>query len=291
MNYIFYHSNCMDGLCAAWVIWYALQNKRAIDEADITLQAVHYQAPLPEFDYQRQDIVYIVDFSYPREVLIALAEKCEVVVLDHHASAEKQLSDLPFAYFDMNRSGAGMAWEYFYGTESEKPYVVEMVQDRDLWKFEVPGTKAFSTALQDNPRRHDMMFWTAMVMQDQSIVRELIADGTVLLNNIDGILKNFIEKKKYKIITWCGYQVALFNTTVLFSEMGEYAYQQLQIDFSMSYFINADGRVIFSLRAPKNGVNVGELATTFGGGGHPGAAGFSYESMKGMKFLSDLYLS
>lgn len=290
MNYIFYHSNCMDGLCAAWVTWHALQNKRAVDESNITLKAVHYQNPIPEFDYHPQDTVYIVDFSYPREELILLNHKCKVVVLDHHASAEKQLADLPFAYFDMNKSGAGMAWEYFYGTATEMPYVVAMVQDRDLWKSELPGTKAFSTALQDDPRRHDMAFWASMV-NDHSVVRELIVEGTVLVNQVNGILKNFIEKEKYKIITWCGYKVALFNTTSLFSEMGEYAYQQLPIDLSMSYFINQEGRVIFSLRAPKGGVNVGELATRFGGGGHAGASGFSYEGIKGMKFLNDLYLS
>lgn len=279
----------MDGLCAAWITWHALQNKRAVDESDITLKAVHYQNPLPEFEYQPQDTVYIVDFSYPREVLVMLNHKCKVVVLDHHESAEKQLADLPFAYFDMEKSGAGMAWEYFYGSTTEMPTVIQMVQDRDLWKFELPGTKAFSTALQDDPRRHDMDFWTSMV-NDYSVVRELIVEGTVLVNQLNGILKNFIEKKKYKIVKWKGRQVALFNTTSLFSEMGEYAYQQLPVDFSMSYFINQDGDVIFSLRSLKGtGFNVGELAVEMGGGGHQPAAGFKMSIGAGMAFLSELY--
>lgn len=290
MNYIFYHSNCMDGLCAGWVTWNALINKFNTPQEDIAVEAVHYQNPLPDFDYQKEDTVYIVDFSYPRDVLVALAEKCNVVVLDHHDSAEKQLADLPFAYFDMDKSGAGMAWGYFY-PEYPVPLVVQMVQDRDLWKFEVSDTKAFSTALQDDPRRHDFDFWTKLVAEDPAIFPSLMEKGHMLLDQLDGILKNFIEKKKYKIVTRNGYQVALFNTTSLFSEMGEYAYQQLPIDFSMSYFIGNDGRVIFSLRSPRGGVNVGEIATALGGGGHINAAGFSFDICQGGEFLMQLYSS
>jgi c-di-AMP phosphodiesterase-like protein len=72
--------------------------------------------------------------------------------------------------------------------------------------------------------------------------------------------------------------------------MGEYAYQQLPVDFSMSYFINQDGDVIFSLRSLKGtGFNVGEVAVELGGGGHQPAAGFKMSIGAGLKASDGSY--
>jgi oligoribonuclease NrnB/cAMP/cGMP phosphodiesterase (DHH superfamily) len=76
-------------------------------------------------------MVYILDFSYDEETLRNLYKKVEVVVLDHHKTAEKDLKDLSFAKFDMNKSGAMMAWEYFH-PEKEVPLMIRYIQDRDL---------------------------------------------------------------------------------------------------------------------------------------------------------------
>lgn len=303
MNYIIYHANCMDGLCAAWVTLTGLRRQGFSDDEIVAIPA-HYNNPLPELELQKSDAVYIVDFSYPRDILIALAERCQLTVLDHHDTAAKALSGLSDEVsgnfvFNMEMSGAGLAWKWFFPT-TPMPTIVQMVQDRDLWQFNLPDTKAFSTVLQNHPRRHDFAFWDEMLgsidwscgQECQSqVVNDMIAMGHILLGPVEGQLINFIDHKHYKIIVWHGHRVALFNTTVLMSELGEIAYQKIDIAFSMSYFINQDGRVVFSLRAPKGGVHIGELAKQHGGGGHQASAGFSYDGVKGLKFLSDLYLS
>lgn len=303
MKYIIYHANCMDGLGAAWATLTGLRRLGVSDEEVVTIPA-HYNNPLPELELQATDDVYIVDFSYPREVLVELAHRCQLTVLDHHDTAEKALKGIsdeaPGNFiFDMEMSGAGLAWQWFFPTVPA-PLIIQMVQDRDLWQFKLSDTKAFSTILQNHPRRHDFAFWDEMLGSvdwtqgehcQTKLVQEMLEKGRILLEPLEGQLQNFIDRKHYKIIEWHGYRVALFNTTVLMSEMGEIAYQKIDVDFSMSYFINQDGRVVFSLRAPKGGVHIGELAEQHGGGGHQAAAGFSYDGVKGMKFLSDLYLS
>ena len=309
----------MDGLCAAWVALTALRREGWRDDEIKTIPA-HYNNPLPELDLHRGDNVYIVDFSYPRDVLIELSKRCNLTVLDHHDTAAKSLVGMDTGefgniIFDMEKSGAGLAWWWFFG-DVPVPSIVQMVQDRDLWLFHLPDTKAFSAVLQNHPSRFDFVFWDEMLglydfSKDQryipeeidkvipknhpkqtKLVDEMIAKGRIILEQIDGQLTNFLDRKHYKIINWHDYRVALFNTTVLMSELGEVAYQKIDVDFSMSYFINQDGRVIFSLRSLKNGpVHVGKIALEHGGGGHQPAAGFSYDGIKGMKFLSDLYLS
>ena len=42
----------------------------------------------------------------------------------------------------------------------------------------------------------------------------------------------------------------------------------------MTYFVNSDGVFKYSLRA-NDGIDVAEIAETYGGGGHANAAGFS----------------
>ncbi len=44
--------------------------------------------------------------------------------------------------------------------------------------------------------------------------------------------------------------------------------------FAMSYFDTADGFRVFSLRSTPTGLDVGEIARRYGGGGHKHAAGF-----------------
>ena len=48
-----------------------------------------------------------VDFSYSRPILETMAaETKNLLILDHHITAEQSLAGLPYAYFDMKKSGA-----------------------------------------------------------------------------------------------------------------------------------------------------------------------------------------
>ena len=58
------------------------------------------------------DHVVMVDFSYPREVIERLAPRPVSGFLDHHVTAQAALAGLPYAYFDMKKSGAVLAWEW-----------------------------------------------------------------------------------------------------------------------------------------------------------------------------------
>lgn len=111
MNYVLYHSNCHDAFGVAYAAWKSL----GID--NITYMAVSCGAPLPELP--EAETVYIVDFSYSSGILLELANRVKkVVVLDHHKTAQEDLSNLTHPnieiVFDMDKSGALIAWEYFH---------------------------------------------------------------------------------------------------------------------------------------------------------------------------------
>ena len=105
MIYVLYHKNCMDGKGAAYAAWKKFGESAKYIE-------VNYGEPVPEMTDASE--IYILDFSYPKDVLYKMAETAKVVVLDHHKTAQADLEGVEFAKFDMTKSGAVLAWEYFH---------------------------------------------------------------------------------------------------------------------------------------------------------------------------------
>jgi hypothetical protein len=146
---VIYHHNCIDGFTAAWCAW-----KVYGDSA--TYIPAQYNEPAPDVT---GDDVLIVDFSYARSTLLAMRESAKSLrVLDHHKTAEEDLRGLDFCLFDMNRSGAGIAWDEL--KTGERPPLVAYVEDRDLWRFALPDSKIINAFIGSYDFSFDM--WCAL---------------------------------------------------------------------------------------------------------------------------------
>lgn len=55
-------------------------------------------------------------------------------VLDHHKSNLNKCNKLDYCYFDMNKCGATLAFEYVY-PDKEIPYFIKCIQPRVLWTY------------------------------------------------------------------------------------------------------------------------------------------------------------
>ena len=119
-DYIIYHSPCHDGLTAAWVVHKLYPDAR--------FHPTNYNIPIPELTDKN---IIIVDFSYSRLDIETLRSKNKrVLIIDHHKTAEANLSGLDDCIFDMDKSGAELTWEYFHNTAP--PDLVKYVGDYDL---------------------------------------------------------------------------------------------------------------------------------------------------------------
>lgn len=322
MIYVLYHSNCMDGTAARYAAW-----KKYGDTA--TYKAVQYNQEFPLSDLTFNDVVFILDFSYPREILVGLDTYTNIVVIDHHASALAQLDGLDFAIIDINKSGGVLAWEYFH-PNTPVPEFLKILQDYDLWNWEHPDTKALTAVFQssfeyrENMSELDKLIRSSEVYYGNTVIQKseeyysdrvtetpdianihdkgvsarhphaylymvVLSQGHVAASGMEKELRDLIDKKKYVIKKFENANVAIFNTTTYISMMGHEACKIPGVDFSMSYFFTNEGDVIFSLRAPKNGFNVGEVAKRFGGGGHKSSAGFPVKFPNSMDFLKSVY--
>jgi len=263
---IIYHADCIDGFTAAWVAHRAIQLS---DGIDCELFPAKYGDPVP-LELAKNRRVLIFDFSYPREDLIDLDRVTPMLeVFDHHKSAAENCKDLDFCTFDMEKSGCMLAWDYFH-PDRRAPGWIELIEDRDLWRFKINGTRAAHAYISTLPM--ELGSWDCLCNTRLGLVVEL---GNHILRYIESYIEK--ESREYALIQWAGADVVVLNLThENASEMGHYLLQIYPIaDFSMTYFQQGDGKWRYDLRArTHDSIDVSKIAAMFGGGGHKSAAGF-----------------
>jgi hypothetical protein len=248
---VLYHADCADGFGAAWAIWKRFPSTEFI--------AVEHGAPPPGTLAQRH--VLIVDFSYPRPTLEQIAaETASLLVLDHHITAQRALKGLPFARFEQNKSGAVMAWEWAH--QARVPWLLEYIQDKDLWTWTLPASREINAALASYP--YDFQVW------DRLRPEVLEAEGRGILRYERELVAKIGAEAV--LVEFHGSTVPAVHSAVLTSQLGEYLNKGYP--FCVIWH-ERNGRRYFSLRSASDGVDVSAIAAAYGGGGHVHAAGFS----------------
>ena len=258
---VIYHGHCLDGACAAWVASHALLDKGA---PGVQLHSATYGEPPP--DVTGRDVT-IVDFSYKRDVLIQMASVAKSLrVLDHHKTAQEDLVGLPFCTFDMNRSGAGLAWDELVG--GPRPWLVDYIEDRDLWRFKLPDSEVVNSYIQIAGYNLDAMAQVALDGLPNALAKGKVAMA-VRRSYIDSVKDNTILAKlapdlplvpSVNVPFWCVSEV-----------VGELCEGH---PFAFGWHISNTGRAVYSLRS-RGDFDVSSLAKRWGGGGHKNSAGFN----------------
>jgi hypothetical protein len=248
---VLYHGDCADGFGAAWALW------KKFPAAEF--KAVKHGHPPPP-NLKGRHIV-MVDFSYHRSALEAMAQEAgSLQVLDHHITAQDALAGLPFAYFDLKKSGAVLAWEWAH--QQPAPWLLQYVQDKDLWTWALPGSREINAALASYP--FEFHVWDAL-RQDA-----LEAEGRAILRYETELVGKIAASAV--MLPFQGTVVPVVQSSVLTSQIGE----RLSRDHPFCViWHDRDGRRYYSLRSRDDAADVAAIAMKYGGGGHTHAAGFS----------------
>ena len=261
-----YHGNCADGFGAALAVWLRFRNEVEY------VPGFYGEAP-PDCTGHR---VLLVDFSYKLPELERIIEQAEsVTILDHHKTAEADIQPLLDAgriqgEFDMNRSGAAMAWDWFH-PDHDRPRLIEYIQDRDLWQFNLEGTREITSVLFSYDQ--DFHVWKEIMaaLEDDEERGSVLRMGQALRRKHMKDVREAIDLTKRRMLI-CGYSVPVANVPYIFASDAGNIMAEGEL-FAASYFDTPDGRK-FSLRSKDGGMDVSEIAKRFGGGGHARAAGF-----------------
>jgi oligoribonuclease NrnB/cAMP/cGMP phosphodiesterase (DHH superfamily) len=273
MLYFLYHSNCFDGFGAAISAW-----RLYGDQAKYI--PVSYGKPAPETP--EAETIYLLDFCYPKKIIEELATRCIVRVLDHHKSAQEALKGYPFAgnninernlapvsvNFDMNRSGAVIAWEWFH-PDKPIPLLLQYIQDRDLWLFNLPQSEEYHAWLRSYP--FDFTLWNGFLEAMEAGNLANLSEGVAIKRSADQTVAMMCKNYRYAQIA--GHRAVTVNATCHWSEVGHYLLKKHpKAAFAASFGTLGTGKVMWSLRS-QGDFDVSEIAKQFNGGGHKNASG------------------
>nr|BFD64815.1 DHH family phosphoesterase [Bdellovibrio sp. HM001] len=262
---VLYHYPCTDGFGAAYCAW-----KKFGDDAEY--RPIHLDQRGMAVVEEGRD-VFVLDYCFSRDVLIEIHKKSRsVTVLDHHITTAKESADLPFVQLSMNKSGAGMAWDYFH-PGSDCPPVLKAVEDRDLWRFSLEGTREICAYLDTLDLNFNV--WDKTVMEGAEQARK---QGRAILQYQEKLIKQICACAM--VVDILGHsQVPMVSSQILASEVGN---RLLDIfpdaPFAIVFYQRGDGKWKYSLRSHSDRADVEAIASRFGGGGHRNAAGFVLSS-------------
>ena len=269
---VIYHGNCADAFGAAWVAW----NRFGNDAVYVPAQ----YGEEPPFELIRDAAVYILDFSYSLDNMVLIKDLADrTVVLDHHKTALPTLEELlhqeqenrngDIFVCKMEKSGCVLAWDFFYPNQ-DAPRILLHIQDRDLWKFEMRGSREIHAYLMT--LGWDFREWETAYNLIQMESDHPYKIGNILVKKDQDTVRFLVENNAHQTFI-DGHEVWAVNSPTLQSEIGNYLMRNKDTPFAVVYYDKGRER-IYSLRSTDDKMDVGEIAKNFGGGGHRNAAGF-----------------
>ena len=147
----------------------------------------------------------------------------------------------------MEKSGAVLAWEWIHG--KSVPWLMQYIQDKDLWQWRLPNSREINAALSSYP--FDFLMWDSL----QQEVLEV--EGRGILRHENMLIDKMVAEAI--MVDFEGETVPAVYSPVLTSQIGE----RLSKDNPFGIIWHQrDGRRYFSLRSRSGGISVADYCRT-----------------------------
>lgn len=283
-----YHKNCPDGIGGLWV---------ANHYQEIP---IHYPLPAgenPEIDQLEEKRILFVDVCPQVHFILSTIHTVKkITILDHHKTSKEMVDtivqeNIPNleVVFDMERSGARIAWDYFFPA-NPCPFFIQYIEDKDLWKWKLEFSQEINFALQDHLNLKE---FTCFFQQEKSSFQTLLKEGKALKEKNDEKIR-LISSQAIKGSFHCDeqtYHVMIVENAdrSLTSDVGNYLCESYpEIDFAVITFQKPDYYSV-SLRGIKGKCpDLSKIAKHYGGGGHESSSGMRVTNLD--KIIGDPFL-
>lgn len=214
-----------------------------------------------------RDVVILDIAVSPAQLQQITKRATSLLVIDHHDSSRSACAQYPeYSIFDPTHSACILAWQRFHETKPV-PRLFEYVEDRDLWKWQLPHSREISAAIRSYP-----WDWKHAAMMVASL-GQLQYEGVAILRRIATECANIVARVERPARLW-GFEMPVVNATSFISEVHEKVAEKFpRAPFTATFDVLYSGDWKWELRS-RGEFDVGALATLLGGGGHKHAAGF-----------------
>lgn len=281
INCVITHSRCIDGFMSATIVRKWLLEHKVNIENVMFIDAYHGMNNSNLCDKIKNKNVLICDYSFPTRLFndMIKATKGNILLLDHHKTAEKQLQNINKKYivFDMEHSGAFITWTFMYGFNNI-PKCVLYIEDNDIWNKSLPLTREFTSYAETLPFEYSEY---EKLFDDTYISDIVFTQGCGMIKKdilyIEQITKQAIP---YFVEINCRYYfiACVGSSGILRSEIGNKMLTHFEnTNFSMVYATNISRNYTsISYRSNNDKTDVAEIAQINNGGGHRNASGIGF---------------
>lgn len=298
-DYVIYHKNCLDGFSGFFILTLTglISNKALIYPDNPYATAVP-----PGIDNKN---VIIIDVAYKQSILETIFSKSKsTIFIDHHETIRDSTTHLTTntkykhhkIIYDGNESGVSLVWKHFFPNK-KMPKFVKYIKDNDIGKWKYNETLPFVSALdvlyKTEPSRSNLKQWKKLM--NDSEIKKLIKIGTIYNQYKEHLMnmhykrysrESFPSEKIYNenptLFTKPGqYIVALYcgNGCPTSSLLGKKLVNDVKCDFAILWTYHMDEKK-FVLTFRSKSVDVGKIATFFGGGGHKLASSANFNKSR-----------
>jgi len=281
---IVYHGrSCPDGFAAALAAWRFYEGQAeflGLDHGDVKTLA-----DLPPVEGRA---VYILDFAFDAELLRDIdARAAKLVLLDHHKSAAQALSGFAcrcgVVHFDMAKSGARLAWEFFQ-PDRPLPDLVRFVEDRDIWVWQYPESAGFLAAL--DMEAFDFQRWNELASLSADALQAYTERGRAMDEKFTKLAADLARDAQP--ITFNGQRGLMVNAPGVFHSLVGDLLAKQSGTFALMWTVGKNGVIKVGLRS-RRGFDCIPLAQSMGGGGHAAACGFKLPAQRLAELLSGTF--
>jgi uncharacterized protein len=312
---VVYHKDCKDGFGAALVAWkkfgdearyipvsYGTEQDSFVDDMKHSPGELY----VLDFSFNTDQLRRLAKMLEKITILdhhdTARKELMEEHKIDEHRgvsvwAVKREIEDLGNVSldFDMDRAGCQLAWDHFFqpfqtiNREISRPEFINYLGWRDLWwhkrrdayKKYADVIEALHLYLDTMPFSFDL--WAKFCDEPQDAILKGMPIVAYQKQQLRKAAANCVEC----VVNWkrngatVAHQVALVNAPhFMASDLAEITYQRTDADAYKMVAIwctGKDGDVTISVRSLERpgDIHCGEFAKLYGGGGHPGAAGFA----------------
>lgn len=279
------HRADFDGLCSQ-----AIARRALADSA--TYLGWDYSDDVPNL--APYDTIYLIDISLPKDVMIANASR--LIWIDHHISKMTELDGVDIQGYRIDGVAAcRLAWQWFndpkYGTSTSKamflnrevvePYAVQILGEYDIWDKRNPDVDPFQLGMSGQP----VIDWETLLRaySDDKMtapygyLRDILASGYAIQSYVKQTNLDIVTKFGFDV-EWEGMNLLALNTSKSSSLIFDGTIKPHH-DGCLAY--RWDGKMWRAslYGVPDKDVDMTLIAKKYGGGGHRGAAGFSFAEL------------
>ena len=269
---ICFHHNDPDGQASGAIVRYALGDSVTLIESD------YGSTPIPWDLVERAEQVIVTDFSFPLKDMQRLADDRELVWIDHHKSAMAEFEGIAEDWpglRDISEAACVLTWKYFF-PERSIPRAIVLIGDRDIWRWAEADTGAFNESLynQDHEAGNDA-FWKPLLENDRPTLAKMIEEGAWLREISLRNVERMMAARSFEV-RFDGFNTLVVNTNGN-GDVGDYGRERGYEIIYCYVDLLQNGVLTTNVTLFSAKVDVSVVAHRYGGGGHAGAAGFSFQ--------------